>query len=75
MFTTISSDSTGCLHRRPFSLTSYGRIHRNCLVRRIRPGFSSRFNNFLISACVCIVLQADEKTTMSSRTVVPEVSR
>ena len=63
------------LHREPFSLTSCGRTHRNCLIHIILPGwFSSRFNNFLIRTCVCSV-KGDETSTMRSRTVVPEVSR
>ena len=62
VFTITSSDYMGYLLREPFNLTRCGRSHRNCLIHRIRSGFTSRFNNFLIRTCGCIVLKADEKS-------------
>ena len=75
VFITISSDSTGSLHRGLFSLTRFGRSHRKCLIHRIRAGLTSRFNNFLIRTLVCRVLNADEKSMNRTRAVDPEVSR
>ena len=75
VYTITSSDNTGYLLREPFNLTRCRRSYRNCLIHRIRSGFISRFNNFLIRTCGCIVLKADEKSINRTRTVVPEVSR